>query len=85
MGKENLSSIKVQKVMDGMRAVLLHRRAREGGSDEVIFPQRPKGHERVIGGLRDIEEWIVWLSRERVLHKLQEKQAQRHWGKCEES
>lgn len=55
MGKENLSSIKVQKVMVGMRAVLVHRMAREGGSDEVIFPQGPKGHER-ISGLRDIEE-----------------------------
>ena len=55
-GQRNLSSIKVQKVMEGMRAVLLHRMAREGGSDEVIFPQRPKGHERNISGLRDIEE-----------------------------
>lgn len=56
MGKENLSRIKVQKVMEGMRAVLLHRMAREGGSEEVIFPQRPEGHERIISGLRDTEE-----------------------------
>lgn len=76
MGKENLSRIKVQKVMEGMRAVLLHRMAREGGSEEVIFPQRPKGHERIISGLRDTEERITWLSRERLFHKLQEQQVQ---------
>ena len=76
MGKENLSRIKVQKVMEGMRAVLLHRMAREGGSEEVIFPQRPKGHERIISGLRDTEDRITWLSRERLFHKLQEQQVQ---------
>lgn len=76
MGKENLSRIRVQKVMEGMRAVLLHRMAREGGSEEVIFPQRPKGHERIISGLRDTEERITWLSRERLFHKLQEQQVQ---------
>ena len=76
MGKENLSRIKIQKVMEGMRAVLLHRMAREGGSEEVIFPQRPKGHERIISGLRDTEERITWLSRERLFHKLQEQQVQ---------
>lgn len=44
-GQKNLSRIKVQKVMEGMRAVLYIGWPGKVAPEEVIFPQRPKGHE----------------------------------------
>lgn len=46
----------------------------------MTFVQRPKEHEDMSRGIKNIKESIMWLSGERVFHRLRAQQVHRLWA-----